>query len=574
MTEALEKEAAGIAGPLATSSEKASDIESQSLRLDKDDKGNLEDQTSDIEAQSRHDEKDGKANTLDPDDDESRYPHGLPVVLIVLSLVMVVFLVALDRTIIATAIPEITDQFGSFTDIGWYGSAYLLTFCAFQLMLGRVYTFYSPKWVFLSLIAVFEIGSIVCAAAPNSNAFIVGRAVAGLGSSGIISGAVTILMSTFPLRKRPMVQGSFGAVFGIASVAGPLLGGAFTSDVTWRWCFWINLPLGGFVLVVLAFILKAPPAMKAGTTWQEQIRQLDPIGTAAFLPGIVCFLLALQWGGTTYPWSSGRVIALLVVGVVLMLAFIGIQFWKKDNATIPPRILTNRSVASGLWFMTCVSGNIFSLVYYLPVWFQAIKGASAVHSGIMNLPFMLSVTIAAILSGILVSKIGYYVPFMLLSTALMSIGGGLLSLFDIGTEHPRWIGFQVPAGFGIGLGMQQASVAAQTVLSKQDAPTGVALIFFGQSFGGSVFIAVAQNILGNRLAKQLTGIPGFDPSLIVNTGATDLRRVLDPKYLDVVLIAYNNALKDVWYLAAAVSAASIFGAAAMEWRSVKTKKNQ
>ena len=427
--------------------------------------------------------------------------------------------------------------------------------------------------MFLILIGIFEVGSIICAAAPNSTAFIVGRAVAGLGSSGIVSGAVTILINTFPLRKRPAVQGAFGAVFGISSVIGPLLGGVFTSDVSWRWCFWINLPVGGFTIVVLILILKAPAALKPGQTLKEQILQLDPIGTACFLPGIVCILLALQWGGTTYAWSSARVIALLVLGIVLIIAFIGLQFWNVEHATIPPRIFLNRSVAAGFLFMTFLAGNMMTLVYYLPIWFQAIKGASPVHSGIMNLPFMLALTTAAIMAGILVSRIGYYVPFMIASTVIMSIGDGLLTLWTVDTAHPSWIGFQVFAGFGIGLGMQQPNIAAQTVLEKKDTPVGVALMFFGQSLGGSIFITVGQNILGNRLVKRLTGIPGFDPQTIANVGATDLRSVVDSKYLETVLVAYNNSLRDVWYLTLALACTTLIGAVAMQWRSVKAQKS-
>lgn len=148
------------------------------------------------------------------------------------------FLVALDRTIIATAIPKITDDFHSLGDIGWYASAYLLTACSFQLLTGRIYTFYNPKWVFLINIAIFEIGSIICGAAPNSTAFIVGRAVAGLGSSGMFSGVIILMVHTVPLHKRPAYTGVFGMVFGVASVIGPLLGGAFTDGPSWRWCFW------------------------------------------------------------------------------------------------------------------------------------------------------------------------------------------------------------------------------------------------------------------------------------------------------------------------------------------------
>lgn len=164
------------------------------------------------------------------------YPTGPKLIIIMASLYFAMFLVALDRTIIATAIPRITDTFHSIDDIGWYGSAYLLTACGFILVYGRIYTFYSTKWVFLSGIFLFEVGSAVCGAAPSSNALIVGRAIAGFGSSGIMTGAITIMINTVPLHKRPMYQGLFGAVFGVASVAGPLLGGAFTdSKATWRW---------------------------------------------------------------------------------------------------------------------------------------------------------------------------------------------------------------------------------------------------------------------------------------------------------------------------------------------------
>jgi MFS family permease len=205
-----------------------------------------------------------------------------------------------DRLIISPAIPQITDEFHSAGDIGWYGTAYLLTNCAFQLLFGKIYTIFSIKATFMTSIVLFEVGSALCGAAPNSIGFILGRAIAGLGSGGISAGALTILVYALPLHKRPKYQGAFGAVFGVASVAGPLVGGAFTTDVTWRWCFYINLPLGAVVIVVILLFLEIPDRPNTQKPLKEKLPQLNGLGILAIILGIVCLCLALQWGGTKY----------------------------------------------------------------------------------------------------------------------------------------------------------------------------------------------------------------------------------------------------------------------------------
>jgi MFS family permease len=298
---------------------------------------------------------------------QADFPPQRTVLVVMAALFTASFLVALDRTIIATAIPKITDDFHSLGDIGWYASAYLLTACSFQLLIGRIYTFYNPKWVFLVNIAIFEFGSIICGAAPNSTAFIVGRAVAGIGSAGIFSGAIILMVHTVPLHKRPAYTGVFGIVFGVSSVVGPLLGGVFADGPSWRWCFWINLPLGGIAMVVIAFVLNLPNPKREQLILTQQLHRLDPIGMAFFLPSVVCLLLALQWGGTIYPWSNARVIALLTLCPVLFAAFVAVQLWKKETATVPPRIIKRRSVAAGMWLAFCNGSSMMTLVYYLPV---------------------------------------------------------------------------------------------------------------------------------------------------------------------------------------------------------------
>ncbi|KAM5527621.1 MFS aflatoxin efflux [Fusarium oxysporum f. sp. phaseoli] len=505
------------------------------------------------------------------------YPSGIKLALLMISVFVSMFLVALhtqDRLIISTAIPRITDDFESVTDIGWYGSAYLLATCAFQLLFGKLYTFYSVKLVFLSTVALFEIGSAVCGAAPNSIALILGRTIAGVGSAGIFSGVIVIIVYAVPLHKRPLYQGIFGAVFGLASVIGPLVGGAFTSSkATWRWCFYINLPFGGIAMLFIFFLLHVPDRETTHLSTKSKLSQLDAVGTSVFVPGTVCLLLALQWGGLEYSWSNWHIILPLVLGGILLIAFVLVQIFMPETATVPPRIFVQRSIISGSFATLCIGSQQMIFMYFLPIWFQAIKGVSAVDSGIRLLPMVLSMVVASMITGILVSKIGYYTPFMIAGVCLMSVGAGLLTTLQVNTEQAKWVGYQFIYGWGLGSTFQAPNLAAQTVLPTRDVPIGTALLFFTQLLGGTIFISVGQNVLNNQLLERLRGVRGFDASFITSSGATTLTDLPD-SIKPTVLFAYNEALRKVYDVGLILTCLTIFGALGMEWRSVKEKKQK
>jgi EmrB/QacA subfamily drug resistance transporter len=504
------------------------------------------------------------------------YPSAAKTAVIMVSLYISIFLVALDRTIIGPAIPAITNQFDSIGDIGWYGSSYMLTSAGFILLYGRIYTFFPTKAVFLSGIFLFEAGSAVCGAAQTSKMLIIGRAIAGLGSSGIFTGAILIMLNTVPLHRRPLLQGLFGACFGVASVAGPLLGGAFTgSKATWRWCFYINLPLGGLTILVVIFLLKLEENKPKMTNWKETVKSLDPLGTILFLPAITCLLLALEWGAADYSWSSPRLIALLVVFAVLFVAFIFWQYFTRNTtATVPARILFQRSVAFGGASQFCVGSTMLTVSIYIPLWFQAIKNVSAMQSGINTIPLVLSVVVGSIMSGGLTQKIGYYTPFMILGSSLMAVGTGLITTWDMNTSSSMWIGYQVILGLGVGCTMQHPNLAVQIVLPKQDIPTGTAVLSLCQTLGGAVFTAVGQNLYIDKFSSGLRSIGGLNPEHILHGGATDLTNAVPAALLHRVLEAYNNSLtKGTFFAALIVACLAVPAALGMEWRSVKDKES-
>ncbi|KAJ3536070.1 hypothetical protein NM208_g6878 [Fusarium decemcellulare] len=354
------------------------------------------------------------------------HQYATPRELALLSTVFTVatFMIAIDGSILATAIPKITSDFERLDDVPWYGSAYLLTEMAFQPTFGRLYSLFSARFLYLVSIIVFEAGSILCAASPNSAALIAGRVISGIGAAGLLCGSLAVYGTSVPLRARPFGMALVTSMYGIAGVLGPTLGGLITDTprLTWRFCFWINLPFGAVTFAIAFKILRAKSPIYARLSLREKIKRLDLLGGSLLIGGLVTLFFALQWGGTRYPWSNPRVYACIVVFGIAILAFVGLQATKKEEATIPTRILSQRTVAISCVFNMLMSMAHNTHMYYLAFYFQAVLGTNAVTSGVRCLAYGIPCSIAIIITGACISSKGYYVPFMWLGASIFIAG--------------------------------------------------------------------------------------------------------------------------------------------------------
>ncbi|KAK1674095.1 major facilitator superfamily transporter [Colletotrichum godetiae] len=505
------------------------------------------------------------------------HPTGASLAIITIGLFLAVLCFGLDRSILGTAIPVITSEFESLPDVAWYGSAYLFTMCSFQLFFGKLYAEFNAKWVFLVALFIFEVGSIVCAVAPSSVVLIIGRAISGVGAAGLMSGALIILARSVPLHRRPQFTAAVGAAGGISQCIAPTLGGVFVDKATWRWCFWINLPLGGVTFLVVLFLLKLPaPPKKETQSVREFISNFDLVGTLLIIPWIICLLLALQWGGTEYPWSTWRIVLCWCLFAVCFLSWAFVQYREGDKATVPFRILFQRSMACACWLMLLLFSLLFIEVYYIPIWLQAVKNHSAYQSGIDLLASSVSLSVATILSGFLTSHIGYYVPQLIASSVITSVGTGLIYSFNENTNSGFWIASLIVLGVGVGLGGQQTLIAVQTVFQGRDVALATSLLIFLQSLGGTVFLAVAQNIFHSRLIFELNrNVPNVDPAVVIDSGGSGLvesMRRIYPDSVDGIVGAYNKALQNVFLIATVLGCLTFFGCVFIEWKSVKKDK--
>ncbi|EPQ52853.1 MFS general substrate transporter [Gloeophyllum trabeum ATCC 11539] len=498
-------------------------------------------------------------------------PSGWPLFMMALALSLATYIVALDQTIISPATATITDDFHALQDVGWYASAYLLTSTALQPLFGRLYGFFSLKLVFIASTAVFEIGSLICALARNSPTFIVGRAIAGIGVAGVYIGVLVIVSVMMPLDRKSLAGGLIGAIYGIGAITGPLIGGALTAKVTWRWCFWLNLPIGGVTLGIIFLFLHEPHRPQTESI-PRRLMSIDWLGITLLHGSVISLLIALQNGGVRDAWGAGVTIAELVVFGVLLLGFVALQVFLGERAAIPVRLLKNRTILAATTHNFAIGATYFSLAYFLPIYFQAILGTSALGAGIHTLPLIVAVIIATIAANGAVTFVGYVPPFMIFGSTLASIGTGLLHLLSPTTSTGKWIGYQIITGVGVGTTYQLAYLASQTVLSAADVEVGTAIVIFSQTLGGCFFVSISQSIYQNRFLKYLAAVPGVDIPAVIAGGMTTFRATVPENLLPQVIVASNLALRDALAPSIALACLAFVAALFIEWKSTKGQK--